>query len=48
MNVLTSETLPERAFVPLKSPLDPYHDVFWKVQDEPDFGLTPNTRSMTG
>lgn len=43
MNVLTSETLPERAFVPLKTPLDPYHDVFWKIENEPDFGLTSKT-----
>jgi hypothetical protein len=28
------------------TPLDPYHDVFWTVEDEPDFGLTSRTRMI--
>lgn len=44
MNALSSpETLPERVFVPLKTPLDHYHDAFWDLQDEPELGVTPHT-----
>lgn len=39
--------LPDQAFKPLVTPLDPYHDVFWDVQPEPDFGLTSRTRMLS-
>ena len=42
----TSVILPDRPFVPLKTPLDPYIDVFWNVVDEPDLGLTSRTRML--
>lgn len=39
--------LPDQAFVPLVTPLDPYIDRFWSVQPEPDFGLTAKTRMLS-
>ena len=39
----TEESLPDRAFKPLISPFESYHEVFWNVVDEPDFGLTGDT-----
>ncbi|WP_100813583.1 hypothetical protein [Microbacterium lacus] len=38
--------LPDQAFVPLVTPLDPYHDAFWDVESEPELGLTPRTRML--
>lgn len=43
---LTTTILPDQAFTPLVTPLDPYHEVFWDVQPEPDFGLTAKTRML--
>lgn len=43
---LTTETLPDRAFRPLVTPFEPYHEVFWTVEDEPDLGLTAKTRML--
>ncbi|MDL5351584.1 hypothetical protein [Microbacterium sp. zg-YB36] len=39
-------SLPDQAFVPLTTPLDPYHDVFWEVESEPELGLTPRTKML--
>jgi hypothetical protein len=38
--------VPSAAFVPLVSPFETYHDVFWEVEDEPDPGLTSRTRML--
>jgi hypothetical protein len=38
--------LPEQAFKPLVGPLDPYYDVFWDVDNEPDLGLTSRTKML--
>lgn len=38
--------VPRAAFVPLVSPFENYHEVFWEVEDEPDPGLTSKTRML--
>ncbi|GAA1997220.1 hypothetical protein [Microbacterium pumilum] len=36
-------TLPERSFYPLVTPLDPYFNVVWDVEPEPEFSITSRT-----
>ncbi|MDH6237898.1 hypothetical protein [Cryobacterium sp. CG_9.6] len=41
-----STIVPSAAFVPLVSPFETYHSVFWEVEDEPDLALTSKTRML--
>jgi hypothetical protein len=45
-DLLTTTILPDQAFTPLVTPLDPYHAVFWEVENEPDLGLTSRTQML--
>lgn len=40
---IARESIPGRAFPALASPFETYHEVFWNVMDEPDFGITGKT-----
>ena len=40
-------SLPQQTLSPLEGPLYPYDSVFWDVENEPDFGLTPLTKMLT-
>jgi hypothetical protein len=46
VSIATDSILPRPAFSPLVSPFETYHQVFWDVMDEPDFGITGRTRML--
>jgi hypothetical protein len=44
--VSVATIVPSGAFVPLVSPFETYHEVFWDVENEPEPGLTSKTRML--